>query len=175
MADFNVAFQWAMQFEDPRMACAQVSDAPPEGCPPPCYAISGINSGAWPEDFAAIAALELAPRAAAVQAFYQAKFWNNWLAQLATDDLAKRVFDFGINGGAGTSVITLQKAVNSLGGNLTVDGGWGPNTLAAANNCDQAALVQAFIAARAAHYQAIAAKNPADAPYLAGWLARAQS
>jgi len=175
MADFNIAFQWAMQFEDPHMACAQVSDPCPAGCAPPCYAISGINSGAWPDDFATIAALPQASRPPAVQAFYQAKFWNNWLAQLVTDDLAKRVFDFGVNGGAGTSVITLQQAVNSLGASLKVDGGWGPNTLAATNNCDQAALVQAFITARAAHYQTIAANHPADAPYLPVWLNRAQS
>jgi lysozyme family protein len=65
--------------------------------------------------------------------------------------------------------------VNTLGGSLTVDGGWGPMTVAAANAANQAALVQAFIAARVAHYQAIAAANPADQVYLKGWLARAQS
>jgi lysozyme family protein len=175
MADFNTAFQWAMQFEDPRMACEQVPDAAPAGAPEPCYAISGINSGAWPSQFATIAALAQAQRAPAVSAFYQAAFWNNWLAQLVSDDVAKRVFDFGVNAGAGTSVKTLQQAVNTLGGSLTVDGGWGPMTLAAANAANQAALVQAFIAARVAHYQAIAAANSADQVYLKGWLARAQS
>ena len=33
----------------------------------------------------------------------------------------------------------------------------------------------AFIATRVAHYQAIVAANPADAQFLKGWLARAQS
>jgi lysozyme family protein len=175
MADFTVAFQWAMQFEDPSMACEQVPDAAPAGVAGPCYAISGINSGAWPGPFASIAALPQDGRTSAVEQFYQAQFWNNWLAQMISDDVAKRVFDFGVNAGTGTAVKTLQQAVNALGGKLAVDGGWGPQTLAAANAAEGAALVQAFIAARVAHYQAIAAANPADAVYLKGWLARAQS
>jgi lysozyme family protein len=175
MADFNIAFPWTMQFEDPRMDCAQVPDAAPAGVPGPCYAISGINSGAWPDDFATIAALAQDSRSPAVQAFYQAHFWNTWFDQLNTDDVAKRVFDFGVNAGSGTSVKTLQRAVNSLGGNLTVDGRWGPNTLAASNAADPVALQQAFIAARVAYYQAIVARNPANAIYLKGWLTRAQT
>jgi hypothetical protein len=175
MADFSVAFEWAMQFEDPRMACEQIPDAAPAGVPGPCYAISGINSGAWPAQFASIVALPPGQRSAAVQSFYQAMFWNNWLAQLTSDDVAKRVFDFGVNAGLGTSVKTLQQAVNALGGTLDVDGGWGPKTLAATNAADATALVQAFIRARAAHYQAIVAANPADGVYLKGWLTRAES
>jgi lysozyme family protein len=175
VADFNIAFQWVMKSEDAQMACAVVPDATPAGCSGPCYAISGINSGMWPAEFASISALAQGSRLSEVQAFYQAHFWNEWFAQLASDELAKRVFDFSVNGGLGTAVKTLQQAVNALGGNLTVDGGWGPRTLAAANATDQAELVQAFIAARVAHYRAIAAANPADAQYLSGWLARAQN
>jgi lysozyme family protein len=174
MADFITAFQWTMQFEDPQMACAQVPDATPAGFTGPCYSISGINSGAWPADFATIAAMPQASRAPAVQNFYQSSFWNNWFAQLNTDDLAKRVFDFAVNGGPGTSVMTLQRAVNALGGKLNVDGGWGPLTVAAANSGDPTAMVQAFISARVAYYQAIVAANPANTQYLNVWLARAQ-
>jgi type VI secretion system secreted protein VgrG len=175
MAEYDLAFQWTMQFEDSQMACAVVADAVPAGCSGPCYAISGINSGLWPTEFAAIAALPQASRAPAVEAFYQAHYWNNWFAQLDSDDLAKRVFDFAVNGGPGTAVMTLQRAVNALGGSLAVDGGWGPLTLAAVNAADPNALLEAFIAARVAHYEAIAAANPADAQYLNNWLARAQA
>jgi lysozyme family protein len=129
----------------------------------------------WPQQYATIAALPQDARLTAVQDFYQQSYWNNWYAQLVSDELAKRVFDFGVNGGSGTAVQTLQKAVNALGGSLTVDGGWGPMTLAAVNAADQAALVQAFIAARVAHYMAIVAGNPVDQKYLKGWLMRAQA
>jgi lysozyme family protein len=175
MADFMTAFQWCMQSEDARMTCAVAPDASPAGFSGQCYAISGINSGAWPQQYATIAALPQEARLTAVQDFYQQHFWNNWYAQLVSDDLAKRVFDFGVNGGSGTAVQTLQKAVNALGGSLTVDGGWGPMTLAAVNAADQAAMVQAFIAARVAHYMAIVAGNPGDQKYLKGWLTRAQA
>ncbi|MGB6742515.1 MAG: putative peptidoglycan-binding domain-containing protein [Terracidiphilus sp.] len=173
MADFVTAFQWMMQSEDSQLACAVVPDSTPAGATGPCYAISGINSGSFPADYAAIAALPQGSRLPAVQAFYQKQFWNNWLEQLVSDDVAKRVFDFAVNGGPGAAVKTLQRAVNALGGNLTVDGGWGPMTLAAANAADQVALEQAFINARVAFYQEIAANNPSDAQFLHGWTARA--
>ena len=174
MADFVTAFQWMMQSEDSQLACAVVPDSTPAGATGPCYAISGVNSGSFPQDYATIAALPQGSRLPAVQQFYQTQFWNSWFDQMISDDVAKRVFDFAVNGGPGTAVMTLQRAVNALGGNLTVDGGWGPNTLAAANAADQAALEQAFINARVAHYQQIAANNPSDAQYLNGWTARAQ-
>lgn len=174
MASFDLAFQWAMTSEDAQMACAVVPDATPAGCTGPCYAISGINSGLWPADFTSISSLPQDSRPGAVQAFYQAHYWNDWFAQLGSDELAKRVFDFSVNGGAGTAVKTLQQAVNALGGSLATDGGWGPRTIAAANAAEQAALVQAFIVARVAHYRAIVAANPALAQYLSVWLARAQ-
>jgi hypothetical protein len=174
MADYLTAFQWMMLSEDSQLQCAVVPDSTPAGATGPCYAISGINSGSFPQDFSAIEALPQGSRLAAVQQFYQKQFWNSWFEQLVSDDVAKRVFDFSVNGGPGTAVKTLQRAVNALGGNLTVDGGWGPNTLAAANGADQTALTQAFINARVAYYQQIAAENPSDAQYLAGWTARAQ-
>jgi lysozyme family protein len=174
VANFVTVFEWMIENEDPQQACAVIPDATPEGATGPCYAISGINSGSWPEEYAAIATLPQASRQQAVQGFYQQHFWSNWFQQMVSDELAKRVFDFAVNGGTGASVETLQKAVNALGGTLKVDGGWGPMTLAAVNAADQAALVQAFINARVAHYRAIAAANPADAQYLKAWTARAQ-
>ena len=114
MADWNTAYNWMMNKEDAARACAQVSDACPGGVAGPCFAISGVNSGAWPAEFAAIAALPQAQREPLVQQFYQNHFWNNWYAQLNSDDLSMRVFDFAVNGGSGSAVRCLQQAVNSL-------------------------------------------------------------
>ena len=175
MADFNIAFQWMIHNEDSTLACAVVPDPCPKNVAGPCYAISGINSGAWSADFAKIAALPQANRLQAVQAFYQANYWNTWLAQIDSDELAKRVFDFAVNAGSGTSVKTLQTAINSLGGTLTVDGGWGPKTVAAANAADPVQLVAAFTAARVAYYQALAAPGTEDASYVHAWLGRAEA
>ena len=178
MADWNTAYNWMMDNEDAARACAQVPDACPSGVAGPCHAISGINSGAWPAEFAAIKAVKRAGREPLVQQFYQNHFWNRWFAQLNSDDICKRIFDFAVNAGSSTSVRCLQQAVNSLLAagetQLAEDGGWGPKTLGAANAADPAALVSAFQTERVAYYQAIVAADPAKAKYLAAWIARAR-
>lgn len=177
MADWNTAYDWMMDFEDAPRACAQVPDAAPSGVAGPCYSISGINSGAWPAEFTPIAALPQEQRKPLVQQFYQNHFWNTWFAQVVSDEVCKRVFDFAVNGGSGTSVRCLQQAVNSLlaagTAPISEDGGWGPMTVGAVNAADPVALQAAFEARRVAHYQAIVAADPSKAIYLAAWTARA--
>jgi len=176
MADWNTSYNWMMDNEDYPRACKQVPDAGPADAGP-CYAISGINSAAWPNQFASIAAIPQDGREPAVQQFYRDNFWNQWFDQVASDELCKRVFDFAVNGSTHQAVQCLQQAINSLGTNgaqLKEDGGWGPMTLAATNAADADALVAAFKARRVAHYQAIAAADPTKAQYLKAWTARAE-
>jgi hypothetical protein len=177
MADWNTAYNWVMDFEDAPRACAQVPDACPDGTAGPCFAISGINSGAWPAEFAPIAALPPGDREPLVQQFYQNHFWNTWFAQVVSDEVCKRVFDFAVNGGSGISVHCLQQAVNSLlasgAAPIAQDGDWGPMTLGAVNAADPVALQAAFQAKRIAHYQAIVAADRSKAAYLSAWTARA--
>jgi lysozyme family protein len=169
MASFNTAFFWTMVFEDPKLQYAQVEDSPNQydknGNRIGAFAISGINSAAFPTQFAKIAAVPQSQRGPSVQAFYQSNFWNSYYTQL-NDDIAKRVFDEGINAGEVTAVKIFQKAINSLGGTLKVDGGMGPVAVAAANALDISRLVSAFQNFRLAHYQDIVAKNPNDAKFL---------
>jgi type VI secretion system secreted protein VgrG len=173
MADWNTAYNWMMDNEDAPRACKQVPDAPPGA-----FAISGVNSAAWPAEFAAIAAVSQADREPLVQQFYENHFWDSWFAQVNSDDVCKRVFDFAVNGGTGTSVRCLQQAVNSLAAPgaapIDEDGGWGPVTLGAVNAADPVALTAAFQAKRVAYYQSIAAADPGKEQYLAAWTARAQ-
>jgi len=183
MANWNTAYNFMMDNEDASRACAQVPDAPEQLDPVTgqrigAFAISGVNSAAWPAEFAAIAALPQNQREPLVKQFYQNHVWNHWFAQLLSDDVCKRVFDFAVNAGGKKAVRCLQQAVNSLAAPgtalLTVDGGWGPRTLNAANAADPAALTAAFKAQRVADYQAIAAANPNLAKYLPAWIARAE-
>ena len=173
MADWNTAYNWMMDNEDAPRSCACAPDAPPGA-----FAISGINSAAWPTEYAAIAAVSQTERAPLVQQFYENHFWNDWFAQLNSDDVSKRVFDFAVNGGSGVAVRCLQQAVNSLlaEGATTIgeDGGWGPITLGAVNGADPAALVAAFQARRVAFYQGLVATDPGKGIYLKGWTARAE-
>jgi type VI secretion system secreted protein VgrG len=173
MADFQICYEWMMNFEDPTRAYAQVPDAPPGA-----FAISGVNSAAWPEQFAQIAAIAQNERGAAVEAFYEANFWDSWLEQIQSPEIAKRVFDTGVNAGRGTAAKILQEAVNVVLIHppfIAEDGLWGPATVAAVNAADPVALQTAFIEGRCARYNEIEQNNPADEKYLAGWLARAQA
>jgi lysozyme family protein len=176
MGNFDVCFSWLMQDEDATNLHATVRDNCPSGCTGPCWAISGINSGAWPVQFAKINALPQDQRGVEVKNFYQTQFWNQYFAQIASDEVAKRVFDMSVNGGEGTEIKLLQKAVNSfhVGNPLTVDGSLGPATVAAVNAVNPLTLVAAFQQAQEDHYRAVVAANPAKAKYLAVWLARAR-
>src|ERR1017187_6876862 len=107
MANWDVAYNWLLDSEDPQRAYNIVSDAPPGA-----FAISGINSTAFPQDFDAISKLMISERGPAVEWFYLKNFWNQWYMQLTSDEVAKRVFDFGVNAGEKTSVRCLQQAVN---------------------------------------------------------------
>ena len=158
--NFNIAFAFAMAFEDPKCQCVIVPDVGG-------HAISGINSAAFPAEYAVIADASPSARALMVRNFYLDHFWNRWLESLHDIELAKRVFDAGINMGAETAVRVLQKALN-----IKEDGAWGPNTLGTANSASNA--VGLVIAARVAHYQDIVAKHPDKAVYLDEWLARAR-
>jgi len=160
MANFDVALQWALDFEDPQRKYAVVPDVGG-------YAVAGVNSHVFPQEYVEIAAAPVAARPALVATFYRTHFWNKWLEQLMDDELSKRVFDSGVNMGSGTAVKLLQAASQS-----PVDGAWGTLTVQAANQ-GGASLVVAFKAQRCAHYQAIVAHDPAKVKYLAGWLVRA--
>lgn len=167
MAQFDVALQWMLDNEDSQRKYATVPDVGGE-------AISGVNSSDFPNAFAAINALPQNERAAAVAAFYQSQFWGPAYTALASDDVAKRVFDAAVNMGPGTAVKMLQTAINTrTKPPITVDGGFGPGTIAAANACNPTLLVEAFIEVRKAHYKAIVAAHPNDARFLSAWLARA--
>jgi lysozyme family protein len=169
MADFDVDYKFLMSHEDPTQAHKITPDAPPGA-----YVISGINSAAFPSQFAAIAAIPQDQRGSAVENFYQTEFFNKWEAQLS-DPVEERILDAMVNEGPVTGVKDLQNAINSVSGagTVAVDGQWGPATVAAANACAQDALVAAIRATRKARYIAIVAAHPEDSKYEAGWLARA--
>lgn len=169
MANFAVAFNWLMDNEDAPRRFNVTTDNNGGGV------VGGINAKSFPEDFARIAALPQAQRGLAIAAFYHKNFWGPGYDALSSDEVAKRVLDMAVNGGAVTAVRLLQGAIPEAGGPaVAIDGELGPNTAHAANACNESQLVLAFKAARVQHYRDIAENNPADAPDLPIWLARAE-
>lgn len=79
-------------------------------------------------------------------------------------------FDWCVNHGPTGAIKTLQEVLGLKEGD--VDGVFGPVTRAALEGQDTKKLVVAYSHARAAWYSAFAQARPAEAQFLAGWLAR---
>jgi hypothetical protein len=170
MAEFLPAYEFTMDNEDAERRHECVIDACPEGCEGPCFAISGVNSGAWPIDFATIEAVPQPRRGPFVQHFYALHFWNGWLGQLASQDLANHVFDGSVNSGPGNAAKWLQEALGTIGQRgIAVDGSLGPLTVAAANSVPAEALLDAYRANRVAFLR----EHLPNSPMLAALIARA--
>ena len=62
---------------------------------------------------------------------YKKDYWDKNKVNEVPDDLKHIYFDMCVNQGRGTAVKILQRAINAKGGDLDVDGGFGPGTRAA--------------------------------------------
>jgi lysozyme family protein len=99
-----------------------------------------------------------------------------------SEDVAVRLFDFGVNAGPGTSAEMLQTALNALGAKLAVDGQIGDGTVAALkkyysnvkrrNDDLTAVLVGLVRAQQAIHYCKLVEANQSQEEFLFGWLKR---
>lgn len=161
MSDFQTCYSFLLPNEDytpPQYKAV----ADPTQSDPSAQAISGINSHFWPQYFAAINAIPQSERGPAVQAFYEAEFWNMWLEKIISNRIAAMALDASVNQGWGWATKFLQTAAG-----VEVDGKFGPNTLAAVNEAPTLVLVPAFIEARQARYRAV------GGPSLPQWLVRA--
>ena len=106
----------------------------------------------------------------AKQIYYDDYWVKNKVPQMP-DNLKHIYFDMCINQGKGTAVIVLQRAVNSKGGDLKVDGGLGPKTIEAINKykpCDNRTRCY-----RLKHYYDLVNKKPEQEKFLFGWFRRA--
>jgi lysozyme family protein len=103
------------------------------------------------------------------KAIYRDGYWKPWMSEITSQVVANKVFDMGVNMGIGTAVKLLQRVLQ-----VTVDGIFGPGTLAAVNNAGDG-LLDPYKQALVEHYQAIAAARPQMNRFLNGWIARANS
>ena len=106
----------------------------------------------------------------AKQIYYDDYWVKNKVPQMP-DNLKHIYFDMCINQGKGTAVKVLQRAVNSKGGDLEVDGGLGPKTIEAINKykpCDNRARCY-----RLKHYYDLVNKKPEQEKFLFGWFRKA--
>lgn len=130
----------------------------------------GISQRSYPE--ADIA--ELTREGA--EAIYWVDFWRPLRGDaFAFEQVALAVFLFGVNAGVRTAARALQTALNGLGRPLAADGRIGEVTLAAANAVEGSKLLAAFHAEAERHYRGIVERDPTQAAFLPGWLARLEA
>ena len=106
------------------------------------------------------------------QEIYKANYWVPSKADKMAWGLCLVHFDCAVNCGISGAGKQLQKALNSLGAKLTVDGAVGPKTLAAIEKIDTDTLVMKYLEIREAFYRGLVAKNPRQRIFLNGWLNR---
>ena len=106
------------------------------------------------------------------------RYWDPVRADELPAELRWHVFDFGFNAGVGTSIKSLQMAVNlcrqahGRDDFLHVDGVMGPKTLAGVDEQRPDRLVRVFKAYRIEHYMILA--ETGRAKFIHGWLRRAE-
>lgn len=167
MSQFLPALQFTLNWEDPKREYESVPD---NGG----FAIGGVNSRAWPENYAQINTALPAERPLLVYNFYEGNFWDPIkIGGLALQELANRVFDEGVNANPEVSIKLLQQSINLLKNDLTIDGFLGPLTLEAANDMNSDSILAAFRTQRLDYYKKIIVAYPQFEKYFDGWEKRA--
>ena len=101
--------------------------------------------------------------------FYRVTFWDKINGdQIANQEIANSIFDFGVNAGVGTSASLAQMVVGAKS-----DGVIGPNSILAINNFDPEHFLASFTVAKIARYVNIVKKRPTSRKYFYGWVIRA--
>ena len=104
-----------------------------------------------------------------VSDFYRVNFWDKMNGdQIANQDVASSIFDFGVNAGSGTSASLAQMVVG-----VQSDGVIGPDSITAINNFDPDHFLASFTVAKIARYVNIVKKRPTSRKYFYGWVIRA--
>lgn len=113
---------------------------------------------------------------AAATRIYHDKWWNKYHYDRFVDcGVATKVFDMSVNMGSNRAHRLLQHSINSLGGNLIIDGIIGPITMKSANIEDPASLLTEIRGEQKRFYLRLIAKRPAMAVFKRGWLRRAEA
>ena len=197
MSDFNEAFSFTMKHEDPHLSGVVTVDAGGRTR----FGIAQKFHTELPQGFFDGPAEEALATAEQIE---ERDYWNPMrLSEIENQNIANKLFDMGVNMGIHQAGHMVQRAVNALitsrsgaqapgsparagfardgvevpspANALVLDGVIGDRTIAAINAADQIALHQLLCELCKEFYRHIAANNPAQAPYLNGWLKRAES
>jgi lysozyme family protein len=107
-----------------------------------------------------------------VDSFYKVNFWDKINPQIP-DLLRQKIFDTMVNVGTKNAYVILQRALNTLGAVLNVDGIIGPRTLNAIERFPIKELLLAYSKRQENYYKDLANRKPQLTKFLRAWLKRA--
>ena len=165
MADFQKICEWTLRQEDSTLSGKVVNLMDGQGLTR--YGIAQHSHPSLPADF-----YTKAPALALLDAeqIYRGEYWDRFCGDLILDNgVASCLLSFAINDGESREIMMLQRVL----GFTQQDGIMGPVTLAATNKMEPVALAAQLRIAQANFYRMLAAKQPTDQRFLAGWIARA--
>lgn len=127
----------------------------------------GISQRSYPDlDIATVTTAQ-------AREIYHRDFWHPLYDQLQSQRMADELLESAVNHGPGMAHRLLQKALRRAGQSVTVDGVFGPQTLAAANAVPEPTLWVLFTAERIVRYVLIAEADPVQKAHVFGWIVRA--
>lgn len=110
------------------------------------------------------------------RAIYKQNYYTKPMIDHLPDVIQPCMLDAAVNSGPSHAVQWLQQVLNDNNyGPLTVDGGLGPKSIAAATTAAAAmgdGLARALIEKRRQFLQGLCAANPGEQVFLAGWMNR---
>lgn len=111
-------------------------------------------------------------------AIYRLRYWEAPHIDLIRDDrIACKVFDMAVNAGPMQAVKLLQRAIDHAAppgvAHVADDGVLGPKTLASLAACDPDVVLGAYCSEQASFYLTLIERDPTQAAFRSGWLARA--
>lgn len=105
---------------------------------------------------------------------YRVAWWDKYNYGRITNQLvATKVFDMAVNMGPKASGVLVQRACNSCGANLVVDGQLGLQSFGAINSLPYAPLLKGIKEQQLGFYQAIVRRDPTQMKFMRGWADRA--
>lgn len=106
---------------------------------------------------------------------YKAHFWDGKGYPLMKHaSVATKCFDMAVNMGPRQANKLIQRAANSCGENLVVDGVIGPASIASINWIDEGSMMNALRKEQANFYIRLVERKPSQKKFLKGWLNRAK-
>ncbi len=126
------------------------------------------NMGITQADMTGINIAELTVTQA--ETYYDEHYWKSLYSEIEDQFVANKLFDMGVLFGVGTAVQMLQGILK-----LTVDGVFGPQTLAAVNGADSFSLLVAYKTVLVQHAINIGAEHPEEREFVVGWMRRVNS